>query len=41
MFFAALAHVYAFPPSEYLSSGGAAPPQRKFVDNVRDMFDLR
>ena len=48
MFFAAIAHAYAFPVSEYdggrggehgrgYSSGGA----RAFGDNVRDMFDLR
>lgn len=48
MFFAAIAHAYAFPVSEYdggrggehgrgYNSGGA----RAFGDNVRDMFDLR
>ena len=45
MFFAAIAHAYAFPVSEY--DGGRAGEHmargsaRAFGDNVRDMFDLR
>lgn len=41
MFFAAVAHAYAFPPSEYATGAQQMTPQRKFIDNVRDMFDLR
>jgi hypothetical protein len=41
MFFAAVAHAYAFPPSEYATGAQQMAPQRKFIDNVRDMFDLR
>ena len=41
MFFAAVAHAYAFPPSEYATGAQQVVSQRKFIDNVRDMFDLR
>ena len=39
MFFAAIAHSYAFPPSEYF--GAQIPKERRMMDNIADMFDLR
>ena len=39
MFFAAIAHAYAFPPEEY--NIGQPLPQRKFTQNVMDLFDVR
>ena len=39
MFFAAIAHSYAFPPSEYF--GAQIPKERRMIDNIADMFDLR
>ena len=51
MFFAAIAHAYAFPVSEYDDEGGVVAgggggegtkaPRRAFAENVADMFDLR
>ena len=45
MFFAAIAHAYAFPVAEYdggrAGERGGANLARAFGDNVRDMFDLR
>ena len=45
MFFAAIAHAYAFPVAEYdggrAGERGGATLARAFGDNVRDMFDLR
>ncbi len=50
MFFAAIAHAYAFPTSEYDDEGGVVgggggegtkAPRRAFAENVADMFDLR
>ena len=38
MFFAALAHAYAFPPRDYMDP--AAGPPRGFVKNLRVMFDV-
>ena len=40
MFFAAIAHSYAFPPEEY-NMGQAAAPQRKFSENIIELFDVR
>lgn len=39
MFFAAIAHAYAFPPEEY--NMGQPVPQRKFSENVIELFDVR
>jgi len=39
MFFAAIAHAYAFPPEEY-NMGQPLPP-RKFTQNVIELFDVR
>jgi hypothetical protein len=41
MFFAAIAHAYAFPPSEYAVGAQSTAPARKLADNIADMFDLR
>ena len=41
MFFAAIAHAYAFPPSEYAVGALGSAPTRKLADNIADMFDLR
>lgn len=37
MFFAALAHAYAFSPQEYMEPGA---PRRPFWQSVKDMFDI-
>ena len=39
MFFAAIAHAYAFPPEEY--NMGQPVVQRKFSENVIELFDVR
>ena len=39
MFFAAIAHAYAFPPEEYNMGQPVAP--RKFTENVIELFDIR
>jgi hypothetical protein len=41
MFFAAIAHAYAFPVSEYDGGRNVGNRERTLRDNVRDMFDLR
>ena len=38
MFFAALAHAYAFPPRDYMDPNH---PRKSFFSNVKHMFDLR
>ena len=39
MFFAALAHAYAFPPKDYMDP--SHNPNRGFVYSLRAMFDVR
>ena len=40
MFFAAIAHAYAFPPEEY-NIGQTPVAPRKFTENVIELFDVR
>ena len=39
MFFAALAHAYAFPPRDYMDPTVQPPPS--FMHSLRIMFDVR
>jgi hypothetical protein len=39
MFFAAIAHAFAFPPRDYMDPNGQQP--RGIVRNLRIMFDVR
>lgn len=39
MFFAAMAHAFAFPPKDYMDPNGQQP--RGILRNIRIMFDVR